>query len=119
MCFIPFATRHKDPLKFGNKTVSYIEYHNEQGELTLSLDGANEAKQTMSDEAYAESIRLLYVAITRAEQRCYVLTTCFDKYHLSPIGKTLQWQADENISENIENTHYASSRCYFVNTSEL
>jgi len=100
--FVPFATRHKDPLKFGNKTVSYIEYHNEKGELTLSLDGANEAKQTMSDEAYAESIRLLYVAITRAEQRCYVLTTCFDKYHLSPIGKTLQWQADENISENIK-----------------
>ncbi len=100
--FVPFASRHKDPLKFGNKSVSYIEYHNEHGELILSLDGASEAKQAMSDEAYAESIRLLYVAITRAEQRCYVLTSCFDKYHLSPLGKTLQWQPDENISEHIK-----------------
>jgi len=99
--FVPFATRHKDPLKFGNKVVSYIEYHDEQGNLILSLDGSTEAKQAMSDEAYAESIRLLYVAITRAEQRCYILTSCFDKYHLSPLGKTLQWQADENISSNI------------------
>ena len=100
--FIPFATRHKDPLKFGTKSVSYIEYHNDQGELTLSLDGDNTARKAMSDESYAESIRLLYVAITRAEQRCYVLTTCFDKYHLSPLGKALQWQDDTNIYLNIE-----------------
>ena len=100
--FIPFATRHKNPLKFGNKSVSYIEYHNEQGELTLSLDGSSAAKKTMSDEAYAESIRLLYVAVTRAEQRCYVLTSCFDQYHLSPLGKTLQWQDDESILQSIQ-----------------
>ena len=87
--FIPFATRHKDPLKFGNKSVSYIEYHDEKGNLCLSLDGSNEAKSAMSREAYAESIRLLYVAITRAEQRCYVFSCAFDAYHLSPLGKTL------------------------------
>jgi exodeoxyribonuclease V beta subunit len=87
--FIPFATRHKDPLTFGNKSVSYIEYHDEKGNLCLSLDGSNEAKAAMSREAYAESIRLLYVAITRAEQRCYVFCCAFDAYHLSPLGKTL------------------------------
>jgi len=100
--FIPFATRHKDPLKFGNKSVSYLEYHNEQGQLCLSLDGDDHAKKAMADEAYAESIRLLYVAITRAEQRCYILSTAFDKYSLSPLGKTLQWQAEQNISQHLQ-----------------
>jgi len=99
--FIPFATRHKDPLKFGNKSVSYIEYHNEQGQLCLSLDGDEQAKTAMANEAYAESIRLLYVAITRAESRCYVFTTTFDKYALSPLGKTLQWQVDQDIVQNL------------------
>jgi exodeoxyribonuclease V beta subunit len=100
--FIPFATRHKDPLKFGNKSVSYIEYHNEQGQLCLSLDGDEQSKVAMANEAYAETIRLLYVAITRAENRCYVFTTPFDKYALSPLGKTLQWQAEQDITQSLQ-----------------
>jgi len=100
--FIPFATRHKDPLKFGNKSVSYIEYHNEQGQLCLSLDGDEQAKTAMANEAYAETIRLLYVAITRAESRCYVFTTPFDKYALSPLGKTLQWQSEHDIEQSLQ-----------------
>ena len=100
--FIPFATRHKDPLKFGNKSVTYLEYHNEQGKLCLSLDGDDQAKIAMANEAYAESIRLLYVAITRAENRCYILTTAFDKYALSPLGKTLQWQSTQDITQSLQ-----------------
>jgi len=100
--FIPYATRHKDPLKFGNKSVSYIEYHNDQGQLCLSLDGDEQAKAAMANEAYAETIRLLYVAITRAESRCYVFTTPFDKYVLSPLGKTLQWQAEQDIVASLQ-----------------
>lgn len=95
--FIPFACRHKDPLKFGVKSVSYLEYHDTKGNLCLSLDGSKQAKAAMSEEAYAESIRLLYVAITRAERRCYVLTCAFDNYHLSPLGKTLQLQEQDSI----------------------
>ena len=100
--FIPFATRHKDPLKFGNKAVSYIEYHNEEGQLSLSLDGDEQAKAAMANEAYAETIRLLYVAITRAENRCYILTTAFDNYPLSPLGKTLQWQPEQDIIQSLQ-----------------
>ena len=100
--FIPYATRHKDPLRFGSKSVNYIEYHNTDGQLMLSLDGSDEAKLAMSNEAYAEAIRLLYVAITRAEQRCYIFTCAFDKYHLSPLGKTLQWQEGQDIQQGIE-----------------
>jgi len=100
--FIPFACRHKDPLKFGNKSVSYLEYHDKNGDLCLSLDGSKEAKKAMSNEAYAESIRLLYVAVTRAERRCYVLCCAFDNYHLSPLGKTLQLQEQESITKPLQ-----------------
>jgi exodeoxyribonuclease V beta subunit len=107
--FIPFATRHKDPLKFGNKSVNYIEYHNDQGQLCLSLDGDEQAKFAMANEAYAETIRLLYVAITRAESRCYVFTTPFDKYALSPLGKTLKWQAEQDIVQSLQHLMEKSS----------
>ncbi|GHF92571.1 exodeoxyribonuclease V subunit beta [Thalassotalea marina] len=100
--FIPFATRHKDPIRFGNQTRQLIKYHDEQGIERVSLSGDAKAYQAMADEQYAETIRLLYVAITRAEQKCYLLTTAFDKYHASPLGKTLAWQADEDIEQSLQ-----------------
>jgi len=107
--FIPFATKHKDPLKFGNQNISYLEYHNAQGELVLSLDGDDNAKAAMAKEAYAETIRLLYVAITRAEKRCYIFTTTFDKAHLSPLGQTLAWQSDTDMVQQLTSLSGASA----------
>jgi len=99
--FVPFATRHKNPLKFGTRSLQLIEYHNQEGELTLSLSASPEAKQAMADEAYAETIRLLYVAVTRAEQRCYLLSTNFEQSFLSPLGLTCQWQQSTDITANL------------------
>ncbi|WP_426370241.1 UvrD-helicase domain-containing protein [Pseudocolwellia sp. HL-MZ7] len=100
--FVPFSTRFKDPLKFGAKAVTFIEYHDDQGNLALSLDGTDKAKQAMADEAYAEAVRLLYVAVTRAEQRCYLLTVEFDKCENSPLGQTLQWQKDTDVQQSLQ-----------------
>ena len=93
--FIPFSTRHKDPLKIGMKNIEVIEYHDQAQKLQLSLDANNQAKLAMAEELYAESVRLLYVAITRAENRCYILTANFDKAHLSPLGQVIQQQDNE------------------------
>ncbi|AZQ83846.1 exodeoxyribonuclease V subunit beta [Colwellia sp. Arc7-635] len=100
--FVPFATRHKDPLKFGNRNVTFIEYHDESGALHHSLDGSEEARTRMAAEAYAEAIRLLYVAVTRAEKRCYILSTAFDNYEKSPLGKTLKWSTDTDITSSLQ-----------------
>ncbi len=117
--FIPFACRHKDPLKFGNKSVSYLEYHDKNGDLCLSLDGSKEAKKSMSNEAYAESIRLLYVAITRAERRCYVLCCAFDNYHLSPLGKTLQFQEQDSIIKPLQALRQSAEHAIGVREVDL
>lgn len=107
--FIPFVTRHKDPLKFGNQSVTLLNYHDQQGQLQLSLDGTQTVKDAMQAEAYAETVRLLYVAITRAKQRCYLLTTDFFEVENSPLGRTLKWQKGVDIADflqqlSIENT---------------
>ncbi|NMP31568.1 exodeoxyribonuclease V subunit beta [Thalassotalea sp. M1531] len=95
--FVPFATRHKNPNMIGNRKVTVLDYHNEQGQLITALEGSDEARQHMCEEAYAESIRLLYVAVTRAVQRCYMLTANFEQCHLSPLGITLGWQEDTDL----------------------
>lgn len=104
--FVPFATRFKDPLRFGSRSVTFIKYHKDvdggERPLVLSLDGSKEAKKAMADEAYAESIRLLYVAVTRAERQCYIFTTEFDHYEQSPLGLTLKWQKDQDILINLQ-----------------
>jgi len=96
--FVPFATRHKDPLKFANQAITLLSYHDQQGQLQLSLDGTKAAKDTMQSEAYAETVRLLYVAITRAKQRCYLITTAFSEAENSPLGRTLKWQKGVDIA---------------------
>jgi exodeoxyribonuclease V beta subunit len=55
----------------------------------------------MANEAYAEAVRLLYVAVTRAERRCYIFTTDFDKAEHSPLGRALKWQSHQNIEESL------------------
>ncbi|MEW6982845.1 exodeoxyribonuclease V subunit beta [Colwelliaceae bacterium 6471] len=99
--FVPFATRHKNPLRFANKAVNFIEYHDEHRKLRISLDGSEHAKKAMAEEAYAETIRLLYVAVTRAEQQCYIFTTPFDDYHLSPLGQTLKWSKGQDMLSSL------------------
>ena len=51
--FVPFATRHKDPLKFGPRNVTFIEHHDDNGGVHHSLDGTEDAKLRMASEAYA------------------------------------------------------------------
>ncbi|WP_448250466.1 exodeoxyribonuclease V subunit beta [Thalassotalea agariperforans] len=101
--FIPFASRYKHPLKLGNSNIQLIEYHDHNKQLHLSLDGSDEAKAAMVAENHAETIRLLYVAITRAEQRCYVLTTDFEHADKSPIGSTLKVQQAGQLLPALQN----------------
>jgi len=100
--FVPFVTRSKDPTKVGVKKVNVINYHDDSGQPCIALGADSEHIKTMADEAYAESIRLLYVAVTRAERQCYMMTAQFDQFHLSPLGLTLKWNKDTQIHQALQ-----------------
>jgi exodeoxyribonuclease V beta subunit len=100
--FVPFATRYKDPTRIGSRKLNVIHYHDQSGKQSIALGSDSPHIKSMVEEAYAESIRLLYVAVTRAEQQCYLLVANFDKSYLSPLGLTLKWTVETNIEENLQ-----------------
>ena len=100
--FIPFATRYKDPAKFGSKTIDLFKYHErDTRQLNYFIGQDKSITELYSEEAYAETIRLLYVAITRAEHRCYLCVTAFSKFHLSPLGQTLKLSAEDDLQHKL------------------
>ncbi len=48
-------------------------FHNDDGDLVLDLAGEEESLQRATAERKGEAARLLYVALTRAEFRCYAV----------------------------------------------
>jgi len=112
--FIPFATRYKDPAKFGSKNIDLLKYHDlntnsdnkptdtdDNSQLNYQLNYFIGQDKTIIDlyreEAWAESIRLLYVAVTRAEHRCYLCATPFTQCYLSPLGQTLKLKSSDDL----------------------
>ncbi|MCN4143840.1 MAG: exodeoxyribonuclease V subunit beta [Thiohalomonas sp.] len=100
--FIPFATRYKDPAKFGNKNIDLLKYHERDTyQLNYFIGQDRSITDLYREEAYAETIRLLYVAITRAEHRCYLCVTPFNRFHLSPLGQTLKLSAEDDLQHKL------------------
>ncbi|WP_258240957.1 exodeoxyribonuclease V subunit beta [Pseudidiomarina homiensis] len=69
LVFLPFVSRTRDQsrMRFPQR------YHNEHGELAICFDKEDEsAKARVVEEAFAEEIRKLYVAVTRAQYATYV-----------------------------------------------
>ncbi|MER2494044.1 exodeoxyribonuclease V subunit beta [Catenovulum sediminis] len=108
--FIPFASHYTDPTKFGNKAKHYFNYHHLELAQSVHQIGIDEyAKSAVTQEALAESMRLLYVAVTRAEHRCYIGLMHFDNSQYSAVAKALQvenktqWQDKINQIVNTSN----------------
>ncbi|WP_207061847.1 exodeoxyribonuclease V subunit beta [Motiliproteus sp. SC1-56] len=92
--FVPFANYRKDPLSQGNQKAEYLAFHDpESGEARQQLGRTPEAETLARDEALAEAVRLLYVAVTRAEQRCYLCCAPYGKTLESPLARTLGFGA--------------------------
>jgi exodeoxyribonuclease V beta subunit len=99
--FIPFATRFNHPLKHGSKYVSLLTYHDAQ-QLRFHLGMDTEIAELHQREALAETIRLFYVAVTRAKSQCYILSAPFAQYDQSPLGLTLQLAEGEPLATKLQ-----------------
>jgi exodeoxyribonuclease V beta subunit len=100
--FVPFASRYSDPCRFGSKVLDIHQYHHRDTGKSITLLGQDkELLELARQEGIAESVRLLYVAITRAEQRCYVCATPFAQTELSPLGKTLAIESPSKLKDKL------------------
>ena len=71
--FVPFASEYRDPVKFGNSQSEVLRYYDpHSASQQMALGAAPDVLARVRREGEAESMRLLYVAITRASHRCYL-----------------------------------------------
>ena len=88
--FVPFASQAKDPLKRGTKHAQLFAYYHPQKHcpaLMIGRDFAVCEQATLA--AQEESLRLLYVAVTRAQYRCYLPVSDFANSDQSPLGQVV------------------------------
>lgn len=70
--------------------------------LTLNLQGDKiEHREDKAREELAESLRLFYVAVTRAKNRCYLVWGAFKNADKSPLGHLLHNSAIEGIKRHL------------------
>ena len=73
--FCPFAWDVPDPNRRAEKKTKTVVYHLDETRdyrEVLDLEPDERAKQRSDLEDFSESVRLLYVALTRAQERCVV-----------------------------------------------
>ena len=89
--FIPFASKYQDPAKAGIRFKEVYTYQDQQkGSAVCQIGQSDDAKKSVKSEGHAESVRLLYVAVTRAAHRCYLGVAPFTNSHQSALGVALQ-----------------------------
>ncbi|OGU17318.1 MAG: exodeoxyribonuclease V subunit beta [Geobacteraceae bacterium GWC2_53_11] len=82
--FVPFAW------DASSATTGRTLFHNDQGNLVLDLAGEEANKKSAAAELRGEAARLLYVALTRAEFRCYAVWGAINGAADSPLCHLLQ-----------------------------
>ena len=92
--FCPFLW--DKPTAFPKKALAWVEYHeNSRAVIDFRRDEAIQArtKTWATLERAAEALRLIYVAVTRASQRCYLYAAiwCDHGNPLKTLGTPLNW----------------------------
>ncbi|MDC1340212.1 exodeoxyribonuclease V subunit beta [Oceanospirillaceae bacterium] len=123
--FIPFASQAKDPLKRGKKKSQLFSYYHPKEHCQALMIGPDPliCEQT-AQAAYEESLRLLYVAITRAQYQCYIPVSNFPNSQLSPLGQVVFGACDNNNLPSwpealVPLTHATDSQVLCVDEDEL
>lgn len=95
--FCPFLQKDAGlkPIKQNGTTVisEVIQYHDAgsyQRVWDLGLPPAPDGRQRAKRENLAEKMRLLYVALTRAQHRCYLVSAAYHQKNSTPLAWLLQ-----------------------------
>ena len=85
LVFLPFAADHR-PAK---ATDLPLKWHDDDGQLQLSLDADGTVLERVDRERLGEDLRKLYVALTRARYATWVGLAPLDKLENSAFGYLL------------------------------
>ncbi|QZA79958.1 exodeoxyribonuclease V subunit beta [Deefgea piscis] len=109
--FCPFAWKGKGELV---RNRQWVSFHQPSAAHALQIDvGTSELEAHLEQaehEAYAEQIRLLYVAVTRAKHRLYLAYPAFEKLawqslaglNNAPLTHLLRTESGQTISEHLK-----------------
>lgn len=115
--FIPFASCVSTK-KFDAK--SFNKYYDSQLEQTVYKIGKDDSiKDIVDNETIEELMRLFYVAVTRAEHRCYIGVAKYNKSEKSPLAQFLDYKKDDSWLEKIQAiTNNKDNQSLLVNIDE-
>jgi len=94
--FVPFAW------DVASGKVDRALFHDDEGDLVLDLAGEEENLQRAAAERKAEAARLLYVALTRAEFRCYAVWGGINGAVDSPLFRLLHCVSAEQGGKSFQ-----------------
>ncbi|QIZ76890.1 exodeoxyribonuclease V subunit beta [Ferrimonas lipolytica] len=102
LVFLPFVFNYR-PV---NTSAPVLFFRDANGQNQLSFNADDEAKASAERERLAEDIRLLYVAVTRAEYACYLGLAPLKigkgkkvNVHLNALGKLLADGAELDVAD--------------------
>ncbi|MDM7860481.1 exodeoxyribonuclease V subunit beta [Alteromonas sp. ASW11-36] len=112
--FVPYANEYRDPVKVGNSYSSIYHYFcPEQDCRVLQLGRTDHAVEHTRKQGHAENMRLLYVAITRAAQRCYLGVAESDDCELSALDAALYESESSHSLPWYERLRAAVASCQY------
>ena len=98
LVFLPFICGFREP----TSKDSYFKYHDEHNDLRVDLNKSDASKDWANKERLQEDLRLLYVAITRAQYACWLGIAPIKKGNTkvcqldkSALGYLVGWQAEQ------------------------
>ncbi|MEY8715697.1 exodeoxyribonuclease V subunit beta [Francisella philomiragia] len=99
--FIPFAS-YVSSKKF--QVGDFSKYYDKNIKQTVYKIGKDDSiKPQIENEVIEELMRLFYVAVTRAEHRCYIGVAKYSNSEKSPLARFLAYQKDDDWLEKIQN----------------
>ncbi|AJI54810.1 exodeoxyribonuclease V, beta subunit [Francisella philomiragia] len=98
--FIPFAS-YVSSKKF--QVGDFSKYYDKNIKQTVYKIGKDDSiKPQIENEVIEELMRLFYVAVTRAEHRCYIGVAKYSNSEKSPLARFLDYQKDDDWLEKIQ-----------------
>ncbi|MED7818350.1 MULTISPECIES: UvrD-helicase domain-containing protein [unclassified Francisella] len=98
--FIPFASYIGSKKLSLNNSNKYYDNNLEQIVYKIGKDDAT--KKLVEQETIQELMRLFYVAVTRAEHRCYIGVAKYSNSENSSIAQFLGYEKDESWLEKVQ-----------------